>query len=83
MSLAGPWRLGVALDDGRLVSSHPAALILACGWGFKAWFLSFLSVTNLGELLLFAVSIFLGLACVGPRALHSLGIVILTTPLGV
>ena len=74
MSLAGPCRLGIALDDGRLVTSHPAVLILACRWGFEPWFLSFLSVTNLGELLLSAVSIYLWLACVGPRALHSLGV---------
>ena len=83
LSLAGPWRLGIALDDGRLVSSHPAVLILACRWGFEPWFLSFLSVTNLGELLLSAVSTFLWLACVGPRARHSLGVAFLSISLGV
>ena len=83
LSLAGPWRLGVALDDGRLVTSHPAVLILACRWGFEPWFLSFLSVTNLGEFLLSAVSIYLWLACVGPRALHSLGVSFLSISLGV
>ena len=51
MSLAGLWGLGVALVDGRLVSSHPTVLILACHWGFEPWFLSFLNVMNLGELL--------------------------------
>ena len=83
LSLAGPWSLGIALDDGHLVTSHPAILILACHWGFVPWFLSFLSVTNLGELLLSAVSIYLWLACVGPRALHSLGVAFLSIPCGV
>ena len=55
LSLVGPWRLGVALDDGRLVTSHPAVLILACCWGFEPWFLSFFSVTNLGELLVCSI----------------------------
>ena len=83
MSLAGPWRLGVALDDGRLVTSHPAVLILARRWGFEPWFLSFLSVTNLDKLLWSVVSILLWLACVGPRALHSLGIAFPFSPCGV
>ena len=83
LSLAGLWRLGVALVDGRLVSSHPAVHILACRWGFYPWLLSFLSVTNLGELLLSAVSTFLWLACVGPRACHSLGVAFLSISLGV
>ena len=71
------------MDDGRLVSSHPVIHILACRWGFYPWFLSFLSVTNLGELLLSAVSICLWLASVGPKALHSLGVAFPVIPCGV
>ena len=83
MSFAGRWRLGIALVDGRLVSSHPAILILACRWGFEPWFLSFLSVTNLDEPSWSAVSICCWLACVGPRALQSLGVAFLFSPCGV
>ena len=83
LSLAGPWRLGVALDDGRLVSPHPAVLILACHWGFDPWFMFFLSVTNLGELLLSTVLTSCDWLVLGPRACHSLGVAFLSISLDV
>ena len=65
---------------GRL---SPSRVILACRWGFVPWFLSFFSVTNLDEPFWSVVSILLWLACVGPRALHSLGVAFPFSPCGV
>ena len=74
---AQPWMIVVWSPFTQLYLS-----LLVVG-GFEPWFLSFLNVTNLGELLVSAVSIFLWLACVGPRALHSLGIAFPFIPCGV
>ena len=83
MSLAGPRSLGVALEVCRLVFLHPAVISLLLVGGSLVWFLYLLSVTNLDEPSWSAVSICCWLACVGPRALQSLGVAFLFSPCGV
>ena len=73
-SLARPRSLGVALEVCHLVFLYPVVIFLSVVGGFLLWFLPLLSVTNLDEPYWSAVSICCWLACVGPRALQSLGV---------
>ena len=75
--------MGVALVDGHLVFSHPAVHILSLVVGVLTLVLSFSLCDELRRTSpCLQVSTFLWLACLGPRTLHSLGIVVLSTPLG-
>ena len=82
-SIAGLWSLGVTLEVGLLVFLYPTVIPFPVVGGFVLWFLLLLVGRTWTNLSYSAVSIFVVLAIVGPRACHSLGVAWFLDPYGV